>query len=238
MLIDPNEPPIYGELLFELNVAPVSVQSKSAAKKLFEAEVRKLTRPLTYILTGDVSVEVEWLVHERARYESDASPDVDNVIKPLLDSFAGVDGLLIDDCQIRSVGVSWIDWTRSDQQLRISFRYQPDEWTRRSGLQFVNVGGALCLPYESNIPTHALKLRIEHYDRMFEMSKRLEALTGDHYLSRVVLPVQRLFHRTRIHGFPVVELSTLKAELGLPTQRAATDGSDPESSSHRDDADQ
>ncbi|HEX7154047.1 MAG TPA: RusA family crossover junction endodeoxyribonuclease [Thermoanaerobaculia bacterium] len=217
--IDPKEPPVFGELQFEFALAPVSVQSKAAAKKTLAAAIRASTRQLEYILTGDVSVEVEWLVHARARYESDASPDIDNIIKPLLDSFAGPDGLIIDDCQIRSLGVAWIDWTRSDEQLRISFRYSPDEWTSRAGLRFVQLSGNLCLPFEGGLPGDLLRPLLEHYERALIVSNELDQLVGDYYLARAVLPVQRLFHRTRIRGFPVSTLAALKAELSQDLQR-------------------
>lgn len=211
--INLKEPPEFGELQIQINLAAVSVQSKAEAKKLLVAAIRSETRPLKYILTGDVSVDIEWLVHERTRYESDTSPDVDNVVKPTLDAFAGPEGLIIDDCQVQSVSVSWIDWTAAEQQLRITFRYSPDEWTSRAGLRFVQFGGALCLPVADGLPDDILNLVLDHYERMLVMAQHAEVLFGDYYLSRLVLPVQRLFHRTRIHGFPVVNLSELRATL-------------------------
>jgi hypothetical protein len=38
------------------------------------------------LLSGDVQVGIEWTLHEEARYEQDAAPDVDNILKPLLDA--------------------------------------------------------------------------------------------------------------------------------------------------------
>jgi Holliday junction resolvase RusA-like endonuclease len=208
-----KEPPQFGELQIQIDLGAVSVQSKAEAKKLLVAAIRNETRSLEYILTGDVSVDIEWLVHERTRYESDTSPDVDNVVKPMLDAFAGPDGLIIDDCQIQSVTVSWIDWAYSEQQLRINFRYSPDEWTRRAGLRFVQFGGALCLPIAEGLTDDMLSTVLDHYERTLVMAQEFEVLSGDYYLSRIVLPVQRLFHRTRIHGFHVVSLSDARAAL-------------------------
>lgn len=209
--INLKEPPKFGELQIQIDLAAVSVQSKAEAKRLLAAAIRSETHPLEYILTGDVSVDIEWLVHERTRYESDASPDVDNVVKPTLDAFAGPEGLIIDDCQIQSLSVSWIDWTAGEQQLRITFRYSPDEWTSRAGLRFVQLGGALCLPVADGLPNDMLSIVL--YERALVTAQRLDALCGKYYLSRAVLPVQRLFHRTRLHGFPVLSLSELRAAL-------------------------
>src|SRR5207244_5710585 len=50
------------------------------------------------LLTGEVAVEVEWVLHERYRWESGlmlTTPDVDNIVKPLLDALCGPDALLI-----------------------------------------------------------------------------------------------------------------------------------------------
>jgi len=51
-----------------------------------------------YLPLGDVKVSIEWTLHEQDPYESDAAPDVDNILKPLLDVLCGPDGILIDDC--------------------------------------------------------------------------------------------------------------------------------------------
>lgn len=83
MTLDPKEPPEFGEITFSLPVAPVSQQAASAAKQKLVAEVRKITSPLEYILDGEVQIEIQWLIHERLRWETNASPDVNNILTVL-----------------------------------------------------------------------------------------------------------------------------------------------------------
>jgi hypothetical protein len=64
MNLNPKEPPEFGEVEFSLPIAPVSQQASSAAKQKLVAEVRTITKPLEYLLSGEVQIEVQWLIHE------------------------------------------------------------------------------------------------------------------------------------------------------------------------------
>ena len=72
---------------------------------------------------------IEWTVHEQDRYESDAAPDVDNILKPLLDGLCGPEGVLIDDCQVQAVDCRWIDWTLREQPVRTDTLGPIEDWT-------------------------------------------------------------------------------------------------------------
>jgi Holliday junction resolvase RusA-like endonuclease len=138
-----------GLLEFTLPLAPVSQQAKSEAKSEFKCAVQAFTKTAQYLLAGDVQLSVEWLVSEQARYETDRSPDVDNILKPLIDSLVGPDGLVIDDNQIQSVSCSWIDWHREEEQIRVELRFLPDEWLQKQGLVFVQFENGLCMPIQN-----------------------------------------------------------------------------------------
>ncbi|HEX9980155.1 MAG TPA: hypothetical protein VGB50_06290 [Flavobacterium sp.] len=70
-----DEPSEYGELTFSFNFEPVSLQSSAAKREFIRIEIRKITSTLNYLLSCDVKVEIQWLVHEQERYESDNAPD-------------------------------------------------------------------------------------------------------------------------------------------------------------------
>jgi Holliday junction resolvase RusA-like endonuclease len=105
-----DEPRASGELEFTISGPPVSQQSTRSEKDKFAELMRKQIGNSPYLLSGDVRVEIEWSLHEQYRYESDAAPDVDNILKPLLDALCGPQGVLIDDCQVQAVDCRWIDW--------------------------------------------------------------------------------------------------------------------------------
>ena len=86
-------PPDNGILEFTVAAAPVAAQTKLKARKAaLRDEVRKLFVPLKYLLSGEVHVHIEWVIHEKDRYETDAAPDIDAILKPLLDAMSGPDG--------------------------------------------------------------------------------------------------------------------------------------------------
>ena len=78
---------------------PVSLQSRRARKSTFSQVLRDQLGTPQYFLSGEVSITVEWLIHERTRYETPIAPDVDNTLKVVLDTLCGPDGVLINDCQ-------------------------------------------------------------------------------------------------------------------------------------------
>jgi Holliday junction resolvase RusA-like endonuclease len=209
MTLDPKEPPEFGEINFSLPMAPVSQQAASAAKQKLVDEARRITSPLEYILDGEVQIEIQWFIHERFRWETDASPDVDNILKPLLDGLCGDKGILIDDCQVQSVLASWIDWTRDDQLLDIRIRFSPDDYLTKAGLSFVRLKDALCFPVPAEIRQKGLKIWLDAIEGAIDARQKIADLTESYYPARYVLP-HGLIHRSRIKGFPVYEIAELR----------------------------
>jgi hypothetical protein len=70
-VISAEPPPIGAHLELRIDRPPVSVQSSRTSKDAFRNLVRQKAREYEYILTCDVQIEVDWLIHERLRYESD-----------------------------------------------------------------------------------------------------------------------------------------------------------------------
>lgn len=190
------------ELWFDL--APVSVQSPGVIKANFKSAVReKLANP-EYLLCGDVSLNVEWLVSERSRYESDRTPDVDNILKPLIDALTGPAALLIDDNQIQHVSCSWIDSTENIERLRVEIRFFPGEYLPKRGLVFVQFERGLCFPVPFYDPPEVRLLWTDAYKSALQARNRLEQLGIGPEGAKYVMPVQRVFHRTRLSAFTVV----------------------------------
>lgn len=209
-----EHPPEFGEVGFSVSVAPVSGQAAAAKRHDLAEAIRARTRHTRYLLSGDVQIEIEWLVHEKERYESDFSPDVDNILKPLLDAICGPDGLLIDDCQVQAVTCSWIDWTRPDHQLNFRIRFLHDEWIRKEGLVFVHIASNLCFPMDATLPAEVALGMLDMVEKMLEAKTGIERLTGDYYASRYIMPIQRFFHRSRLRDFSVVDAAAFRYRLG------------------------
>lgn len=200
-----------GSLELTLALAPVSQQADAEAKLALREAVHTITRTAGFLLTGDVKLSVEWLVSEQARYETDRSPDIDNILKPLIDSFAGPEGLLIDDNQLQHVSCSWIDWNNENEQLRIELMFSPDEWISKKGLIFIQFENGLCLPIPGSDAPHERIGWLNAYTNLLAARKNADATGIPYAWARVLMPRQRVFHRTRIHGFTVLSEPEFRA---------------------------
>jgi Holliday junction resolvase RusA-like endonuclease len=204
-----DQPPESGSLSFSLPFGPVSLQATSARKTAAQNNFRKHLPSTHFLLSGDVSLEIEWLIHESARYESDTAPDVDNIVKPLMDVLCGPNGILIDDNQVQSITCSWIDWTSTDEQLNFRIRFSPDEFVSKDGLIFVEFANSLCMPLNRNAPPQFLLELLNHLKESFDTRLKLQKAGMNYYTARTAMSVQRVFHRSRVSRFEVVRLETI-----------------------------
>lgn len=213
MPVRSQEPPFSGELTFLVEGPPVSQQSRRSEKDTFAESIRAQMSECGYLLSGDVRIHIEWTLHEQDRYESDAAPDVDNILKPLLDALCGPEGVLIDDCQVQAVDCRWLDWTERGQQVEITIAFFRDEWVSKEALCFVHLGKGLCFPINKMRPAAAMLMLI---DRICGMCSYRDAMLEggeDYYAAKRLMPIQRVFHRSRVTKFPVVELGALRTAL-------------------------
>lgn len=209
--INPSEPPDCGELSFSLDMPPASRQATTAAKQRVKAAIRKVTRPLEFLLDGYVWITFDWQIHERFRWESDASADIDNIGKPLLDALSGPEGVIIDDSQVKSLSSNWFAITTDDQRVDIKIEFINDEWLPKDGLVFVRIKGPLCYPVPDEVRKRSLNSWLEWLSRVNAGREEIERATGSYYPARYLMP-HGYFHRSRLGSFDVVELSELEAE--------------------------
>ncbi|MGI0108344.1 RusA family crossover junction endodeoxyribonuclease [Salinimicrobium sp. WS361] len=209
-----NEPPEYGFLTLSFMLEPVSLQSSSRRKELVKTEIRKVTSKLNYLLSGDVKVEIQWMLHEQERYESGYSPDIDNIIKPILDGLSGPEGILIDDCQVQTIGSHWLDWTREEHRINIEIRYLAEDFVPKANLVFVNVGKKLYMPFHTNINQKANELILESLLQMMKLRKEVMDETADYHKSKLFKSGQRFFHKNRVYGeFQTMEIEEFKTYI-------------------------
>ena len=209
-----DRPPEFGELTLSFSLQPVSLQSSSRKKEFIKNEIRKTTSKLKYLLSGDVKVEIQWILHEQERYESGESPDIDNIIKPILDGISGPNGILIDDCQVQTIWSHWLDWTKNEHQINIEIRYRADEFVAKSNLIFVNIGRKLYMPFHTDLDKEANKLIIESLLQMMKLKKEVMDETGDYYLTKFFHSGQRVFHKNRVfEDFRTMEYEEFKTFL-------------------------
>jgi len=211
-----NEPPEFGELTFTFSLEPVSLQSSGVKKEFVKSEIRKITKTLNYLLSGDVKIDIQWLVYEQERYENPNSPDMDNIIKPILDGLSGPEGILIDDCQVQTISSHWVDWTRKEHQINITVQYISDDYVSKDNLIFVNLGNNLYMPFHTNIKWQAKEILLEHLVTGMNLKNEILLKTGNYYQAKMFMSVQRIFHKSRIFDkYKCLETSEFRAQIEL-----------------------
>lgn len=208
-----DQPPEFGTIDFLIPLAPISLQAKPSRKRFAQANFKRHIPSTKFLLSGDVELEIEWVIHEAGRYESDAAPDIDNILKPLMDVLRGPDGIVIDDNQVQSLKCSWIDWTRNDEHLNIRIRFLADEFVYKDGLIFVEMGNSLCMPINKKLPPEGLRALLDAFKKQADMRRTLQDSGMDYYGAKSVMSVQRVFHRSRVFGFNVIEFGTLQEQV-------------------------
>lgn len=203
-----------GWISFAIPLPPASQQAKREKKDEFSQACRQALRAFPIIIWGEAKIHVEWSIHEQERYETDCTPDVDNILKPLLDALVGPDALLIDDSQVQEVCCNWIDSPIREQSVSVTIRYNPDDWFQRGKLRFVEFSRCLCMPTPADIPPEALLAMIEAWEKSFNLRDDLLAQGVDWYLAQDVMPILRPFHKSRVvKNFPIVVLDQIRGEL-------------------------
>lgn len=207
-----KEPPEF-QITFSLPISPVSLQTKGKRKRELKDLILSLTKPAGFLLSGDIKIEIEWFIHEQTRYESNKSPDIDNIVKPILDCLTGPQGIIVDDCQVQTITCYWIDWAIKSERINIKIEYLSDEWVSKDGLKFVLVKNNLCMPIHTNLGYDVIKIFLDTYEMMFNTRDKLLEHTKDYYSSNLVMSVQRVFHKSRLIGFEIIELNELRKLL-------------------------
>ena len=210
-------PPPSGRLWLEIPVAPVSFQGSAAKKEIVKAAVGRVAAAFDFILTDDVKLHIDWLINPHERYESDAAADVDNIVKPILDALVGPTGLLVDDCQVQSLGCLWRDRFGAPESLQIEIQYEPDAWFPKEHLVFLRLPRGLAYPISTEIPA-AAELLVDHLHDRVRWRDEVNSRTGDRQGDRT-LPIQRLFHVSKVGAFRLFDPQTLRLHLrGLTNQ--------------------
>ncbi len=210
------EPPDCGEMQLSFDFAPVSLQAPKNRREVLSQTVRSVAKTADFLLSGDVQIDIEWYLHEQDRYESDLAPDVDNILKSLLDGLSGPEGIMVDDTQVQAISCDWVDWSLREQRVIVRARFDPDEWLPKNNVAFVHLGNALYVPINDNIDREGMLLLLDTLGRMFSARKELLEQSEDYYLAKRVMPIQRVFHKSRLRDFKLVELSELRRQCNEP----------------------
>ena len=67
------------------------LQARSSARVAFDRALGRSLNRFDFIVDSQVTLTVHWYGVPRVRWQTDRYPDLDNWLKPLIDSFVGAD---------------------------------------------------------------------------------------------------------------------------------------------------
>lgn len=122
--------PLFGKWHQKFEFEPVSYSNENIRRSKFRDRVRAgLNNKFVY--TNLVKVVITIYLDEQKLLETPAYGDLDNFAKSILDAIKGRDGLLIDDCQVQSLDISWIDIPHG-AYFEIEVHGSPDDFCQNS----------------------------------------------------------------------------------------------------------
>ena len=197
----------FGELYIKINREPVSLQAKPVKKEDFKNYVKELIKDIDVLFSGDVKIIITWHIHEELRYEKDSIADLDNIVKPLLDALSGKDGIMIDDNQVQAINCLWLDsYQRDVQFLEVEVKsLLKENYIEKEDLYFINFSN-LCLPIslkEKENRKEFLLRCVSGWEMMINHRNKALEEGVSYYDAKGILPIQRIFHKSRILDFPI-----------------------------------
>jgi Holliday junction resolvase RusA-like endonuclease len=204
---DGREPSPFGSLEFKIPGYPVSIQAKKAARDESVTRIKSSFGKIDYFLIGDIHLEFRWYISAKSRYETDENSDLDNALKPTIDAITGLEGLFIDDCQVRSLHVAWSHSMSGTEYINVRIDFAPDEWCRRDNIIFIDIGQGLCVLAPKLLPTEGKQLWTSMLKTMAISKDALLSLGISYPSVASLLGAPGPFHRTRVREFEVVTLN-------------------------------
>jgi hypothetical protein len=101
-----------------------------------------------------------------------------------------------------------------EQRIDIELRFDPEAWFAKEGLVFVQVERGLFMPLHGDIPARMIIEQAEHFVERFASFRRMVEMGAPLSAAYLGLPLQRVFHRSKIGAFPAATLEHLRASLG------------------------
>lgn len=142
--------PMFGEWRQKFELEPVSYANGGAARAAFKQALRAQLKN-KFVFVGEVSVIATLFLNEQKMLETPAYGDLDNYAKQLLDSIKGQGGLLIDDCQVQHLDISWIDIPYGSR-FELEIKASPDDFLPQP-IKLFEMSDGLFYPISSRVWT-------------------------------------------------------------------------------------
>jgi len=196
------------EILICIKVKPASIQNKQEDKEKLKHKIHQITKTSPYILTDTCFIDIDYFCNYYKRYKNHGSYDIDNIIKPILDSLNGMDGLIIDDYLFDRVSVNWIDKNDEEDVLQLRIFYPELSYVEKEQL-IIYKYDYWCFPLINKGTDEVLKVVKRHFETWNEIQN-----DNDYLKYRCFLPIQRFipYNKLKDKQYKFIEIYKTKNE--------------------------
>lgn len=194
-----------GSLVFDVHFKPASIQNKKEKKDILKEEIHKITTSSEYIITSTCWIAIDYYCKHINRLKYPGVYDIDNIIKPIVDSLIGYEGLLIDDVIVDRVTVNWID-TQQEDYFEVYIEYPDLLYSLKSDFICVKSKSGWCFPTSVKIIQICPDL-VKKYLGVWDSIKSEE----DYYKNRHILPIQLFIYQNKINnrGYRIIDIDDI-----------------------------
>lgn len=221
--------PYFGKWEQRFNFAPVSYSNKSELKQKFKDKLQSVINA-NFVYTQQIQLTIILYLNEEKMQDTPEYGDLDNYAKTICDAIKGSNGLIIDDCQIQRLDISWIDIS-NESYFEIEIKSTPDDYCYNK-LSLYEMNDKLYYPVsekswdKGNMIEHDLKDKlfgITAYSMLTYRKKKLQhklRQQGDSQINaystaKLLSPTALGYHKTRIidSGFKIITRDIWEKEL-------------------------
>ncbi|WP_160000714.1 RusA family crossover junction endodeoxyribonuclease [Roseomonas sp. 18066] len=225
--------PMFGEWRQHFDLDAVPYGDGGAKRAAFRHEVQSRLRN-KFFFSGDVQVNITLYMDIRKIRETSSTADVDNYAKCLLDALKGPDGIILDDSQVQSLSIHWLQKLRhKNSSFEVEIKASPDSFCLKP-ISFYEMPNSLWYPFSEYLWTDGkpqpcskrdlytgLKIEASMTDAARKgrhLARQLRASDTEAYWKLLPLTSSdvRGFHRSRIDdGFSMFDLKTWRGMMAI-----------------------
>ncbi len=208
--------PMFGEWQRKFEFAPVPHGDGGSKRSAFQKQILANLADVRWMYSNEVRLEIVLYLDIQDILETSDTADFDNYAKSILDGLKGPHGIMFDDTQVQSLGLSWLD-TYDEYYFTVGARSSPDDFIMKP-VEFYEMPNGLWFPHSKTFwndgdPTavgdsnHFLDLTISELMSGATKQLRHKLRTSGHnrlqayQTSRWISSNKRGYHRSRIDGF-------------------------------------
>lgn len=187
--------PMFGDWQHRFDFAPISYAAGGVKRAAFrEAIQAQLNNKFFY--ANEVRLDIALHLDVQTVLETDATADVDNYAKAILDGLKGPNGILFDDTQVQALTVYWLDSYGGDRTcFEVAISSSPDDFMLKP-VEFYEMPDGLWYP---------------HGRRMWSDGGQEDQSDRNHYAGLLILEAMTSVKRDARHLFRNSGMDRLRA---------------------------